>query len=88
MDMKLAKNVINGVKLVKVGHFWSKWSKLGHFGGQNDVICQSLGKVVKKIFTVKVSKNYFSQVYGHKFVQNSHKRGKFGQNRSFLVKMV
>ena len=42
-----------------------------------------------KIFSsVNVSKNYFSQVYGHKFGQKCHKWGQFGQNRSFLVKMV
>ena len=47
MDINLVKNVINDVNLVKIGHFWSKWSKLGHFGGKNDVICQNLAKVVK-----------------------------------------
>ena len=44
---KCGKNDINGVILVKIGHFWWKWSKLGHFGGQNDVICLNVGKVVK-----------------------------------------
>ena len=32
MDINLVKNVINGVNLVKIGRFWRKWSKLGHFG--------------------------------------------------------
>ena len=43
----LGQNVINGVNLVKIGHFWWKYSKLGHFGGQNVPICQNLGKLVK-----------------------------------------
>ena len=47
MDIYLVENVINGVNLVKIGHFWWKWLKLGHFGGQNDVICQNFWKVVK-----------------------------------------
>ena len=33
--------------LVNIGHFWWKWSKLGHFRDDNDVISQNLGKVVK-----------------------------------------
>ena len=56
MDINLDEYVINGTNLDKIGHFWSKWSKLGHFGGQNDVIGQNLGIVVKKLF-LKVSKN-------------------------------
>ena len=39
-------------------------------------------------FSLNVSKNYFSQVHGHKFGQKCHYWGQFGQNRSFLVKMV
>ena len=42
----------------------------------------------QKIFSQNVSKNYFSQVYGHKFGQKCHKWGQFGQKRSFLVTMV
>ena len=69
MAINLVKNVINGVNLVKVGNFWSK---LGHFGGQNDVICQNLGKVIKSFFSLNDSKNYFSQVYGQKSAQKRH----------------
>ena len=47
IDINLVKNVINGVNLDKIGHFWRKLSKLGNFGGQNDVISQNLGKLVK-----------------------------------------
>ena len=50
INITLAKNVINGVNLVKIGHFWAKWSKFGDFGGQNEVIGQNLGKVVKSFF--------------------------------------
>ena len=38
-------------------------------------------------FSLKVTKNYFSQVYGQKFGQKCHYLRKFVQNRSFLVKM-
>ena len=61
--------------------------KIGSFWGQSGATGQNLGKVFKK-FSLKVSKNYFSQVYGHKFGQNCHKWGQFCQNRSFWVKMV
>ena len=42
----------------------------------------------KKIFSLKVSKNYISQVNGHIFGQKCHQWGQFGQNRSFSVKMA
>ena len=41
----------------------------------------------KIIFSLKVSKNYFSQVYGHKPGQKCHQWRKFGQNRPFWVKL-
>ena len=55
-----------------MGHFWWKGWNLGHFGGQNDVIVQNLGEYGEQIVSVKVYKNYFSQVYGHKFGQKCH----------------
>ena len=45
--LNFGKNVINGVNFVKISHFWLKWSKFAHFGSQNDVRVQNLGKVVK-----------------------------------------
>ena len=42
-----------------------KMLKIGSFVGKNDVIGRNLGKEAKNLF-LKVSKNYFSQVYGHK----------------------
>ena len=39
-------------------------------------------------FSLIVSKNYFSQVYGQKFGQKCHYLRKFGQNMSFLVKLI
>ena len=50
MDLNVVKNAINGGNLVKIGHIWWKWSKLCYFGiiwGQNAVICQTFGKVVR-----------------------------------------
>ena len=64
-----------------------KCSKLGHFGDQNDVIDQNLGRA-QNIFSLKVSKNYLSKVYRHKFDKKKMSlMGKFGPNRSFLVKI-
>ena len=51
----LVKSVINGLNLVKLSHFWWKWSKLGHFVGQNDVIIQNF-RVGRKFFIKTVSK--------------------------------
>ena len=52
-DRNLTKNVIKGVNLAKIGHFWWKLVKMAHFWVQNDVISQNLGKVVKKNFLQK-----------------------------------
>ena len=76
MDIYLVKNVINGVNSVKIGHSWRKWSKLGPFRGKNNAIYQNLEKVVKN--SLNVSKNYFSQSYGHIFGQKCHKWGQLG----------
>ena len=48
IDITLVKNVINGVNLVKIGHFYENgqyWVILPQY----DVIGQNLGKVVRKI---------------------------------------
>ena len=45
---------------------------LGHFGGQNDVIMAKFGEIDQIIFSLKVPKNNFSQVYGQKFCQKCH----------------
>ena len=39
-----------------MGHFWWKLSKLGHFGGQNYVIYQNFGKLVKNFISKKFIK--------------------------------
>ena len=44
--MSYVKIVINGLNLVKIGHFWWKWSKSGHFWGQKGATGQNVGKVV------------------------------------------
>ena len=66
------------VKMVKIGSFWGqKWPQKSKFGenGQTN-------------FSLKVSKNYLSRVYGYILVKNVINGGRFGQNRTFLVKMV
>ena len=68
----LGKNVINGVNLVEIGHFWLKCSKLVPFWGQNYPHMSKFGKSCQIIFSIKHSKNYFSQVYGHNFGQKRH----------------
>ena len=91
IDINLVKNVINGVNLVKIGHFLWKLSILGHFGPQNDPIWRHRSKFWEsgqKNFTLKIWKHYVSQVYWHNFGQKCHKWGQFGQNGSFWVKMV
>ena len=66
------------VKMVKIGPFWGpKWRHMSKFGVSGEII-----------FSLKVSKNYFSQVYGFNFGQKCHSWGQFCQNRSFLVKML
>ena len=83
MDIILVKNVING----------SIWSKQVIFGEnvQNSVFLGAkLTPYIKiwgkwsKNYSVKVSKNYFSQFYGHNFGLKCHSWGQFGQNRSFF----
>ena len=63
--------------MIKIGSFcgtkWCHRSKIGEIG---------------EIFSIKVSKNYFCPVYGHKFGQKYPEWGQFGQNMSFLLKMV
>ena len=56
MDRNLVKNVINGLNLVKIGHFWLKWSNLGYFGDQNDVIGPHF-RVGRKYFFLKTVSN-------------------------------
>ena len=69
MHRNVVKNVINGVNLVKICHFWWKLSKLGHFGGKITSYVKISGKW-SNIFSLKVSKNYFSQVMDRNFVKN------------------
>ena len=87
MDINLVKNVINCVNFVNIGRFWLKWSKLGHFGAKMTSYVKISGKKSNN-FSLRVSKNYFSQVYGKKFGQKCHQCGQFCQNRSFLGEMV
>ena len=54
----MVKNIINVVNLVKIGHFWRKWSDLGQFGDQNDVIGPHFRVVRKKYFLRTVSKDF------------------------------
>ena len=63
-------------------------AKIAPFWGQNNVIGQNFGKLVTYLFSIKVYKNHFSQVYGYKLGQKCHSWGQFGQTWSFLVKMV
>ena len=61
----------------KLGNFGPKWRYRPKFRESGQIF-----------FSLKVFKNYFSQVFGNKFSQKCHKWGQFGQNRSFWVKMV
>ena len=44
--------------------------KIGSFWGQNGASGPKFRESGQKNFSQNVSKNYFSQVYGHKFGQN------------------
>ena len=70
MDINLVKNVINGVNLVKIGHFWSKCTKFGHFGGQNDVIGKNFGAGRKYFFLKTVSKAILVRFINMTFIKN------------------
>ena len=67
--------------VVKMSLMRSIWSKLVIFGenGQNWFILgpkwrhrPKFSEIVQKKFSLNVSKNYFSQVYGHKIGQKCH----------------
>ena len=64
----MVKNVFNGLNLVEIGHFWRKWSELGHFLGVGQHMSK-FGESSKIMFHLKVSKIYFSMVLGHKYGQ-------------------
>ena len=73
MDINVVKIVINWVNLVKMGHFLWKWSKLGHFCIIWGSKCRHMSKFWESgpiMLSLKVSKNYFSQVYGQKCGKN------------------
>ena len=82
MDINLVKYVINGDNLVKIGHFWRKWSKLGHFRKILASKCRHMSKFSESgpiILFLKVYKNYFSQVMDIYLVKNVINGGRFGQ---------
>ena len=85
MNINLVKNVINGVNLIKVGHFGEN-GQIGPFWGPKLCHSSKFEESGQKILSL-VYKNYFSKVVGHTFGQKCHLWGQFGQNRSFLVKM-
>ena len=73
--IKLVKTIINGINLVKLGHFWWKWSKSGHFGifwAPKWRHTWKFGESGQNLYSLNVSKNYFSQIYGHKSGQKCH----------------
>ena len=72
MDINLVKNVINGVNLVKIGHFFGEHGQnCAILAVKNDVIGQKLGKLVKN-FSLKFLKKYLSQVHEYEFAQKCH----------------
>ena len=67
------------VKFVKIGNFLEKMVKIESFGGKMTSYVKIWGKWSNNFFS-KISKNYFSQAYGHKFGLKCLERGEFGQN--------
>ena len=86
MDRNLVKNVIKGVNLVKIGHFLVKTVKIGSFWGPKWRHMSKFREIGQIIFSLKVSNNYSSHVYSHKFGENSHYWGQFGQIGHFRWK--
>ena len=88
MDINLVKNVINGVNLVKIGHFLVKMTKIWSFWGPQLHHRSKFGEGIQKISSLK-----FIQIISVRFmdinlVKNAINGGKFCQNRSFFVKML
>ena len=59
-------------KMVIIGENGQNCVILAYFGAQNDVICQKFAEIGQIIFSLKFSKNYLFQVYGHIFYQKCH----------------
>ena len=62
MDINLVEYVINGanlVKMVKIGPFW-------HICGAKMTSYVTIWESCQIIFSLNVSENYYSHVYGHK----------------------
>ena len=71
MDRNLVKNVINGVNLVKIGHFSVKMVKIGSFwpilGANMTSYVKILGKWSKNFFTKKIEKLFHYTPYMDEF---------------------
>ena len=70
MDIYLLNNVIDGVNLVNRS-FLVKMVKIGSFWGQKRRHKSKFWASGKK-FSLEVSNNYFSQVYGNIFGRKCH----------------
>ena len=71
IDIYFVKNVINGISLVKIGNFVEIIQNCVIFGPK----LRHMSKFLENcqiIFSLKVSKNDLSQVYGHIFGQKCH----------------
>ena len=69
MDINVVKNVINGGKFGQNRSFLVKMVKIGSFWGPKLRHMTKFGESIEIIFSLKVYKNYFSLVFGHKFGQ-------------------
>ena len=66
INITLVKNFINGVNLVKMGHFFENcqyWVILHPKMTQYDVIGQNLGKVVKKFYSKNLETLCYSGLF-------------------------
>ena len=71
MEIYVVKNVLNVVSLVKIGHFWENVKNCVILGAKMTSYVKVLGKG-SNTFSLKVSKNYLSQVFAHIFRQKWH----------------
>ena len=71
MDVNLVENVVDGDNLVKIGHFGENYQNSDILGAKMTSYVKIWGKWSNN-FSLQMSRNYFSQVYGQKSGQNCH----------------
>ena len=86
MDINLVKIVINGVNLVKIGHFRWKYPKFHHLWGvKMKSYVKILGKWSKNFFTKTFEKLFQGGIYGWICLKKSLKGSKCPKGAFFVI---